>query len=173
MCFKALEGIEVRLERAFCFCNPKYCISSACGVKFISRTIANLNMNFITKRNLTAITYRMRSFYKFSNNEYRPMLIDVTVNYCEAEQGIFTSPLHKYLKTVWINYSNMFQTCPIPPGEYYIKNFNFRSHHLPSIAPAGRYLMNTTIRVQNNDIFINTSVYFYIANHGVLDLDIG
>lgn len=101
----------------------------------------------------------MKSYYKFSNNEYRPVYINIVTNFCDGMNSVF----QKYLFNMFGNYTNIFQPCPLWPGEYYIKNFNFAAQHLPSIIPAGRYLVNTSAYTQSNDWLFNTSVYFYIA----------
>lgn len=126
----------------------------------------------VTKRNVTTLTYHMKSFYKFSNNEYRPAFVDLTTDFCGAELGM-TSIMHSLLKDAWRNLTNIFRPCPFLCGEYYLKDFNFAAYHLPSIVPAGRYFINTTLRVQSNEFLGYTLIYFYINNHGVLDLEMG
>lgn len=115
----------------------------------------------------------MQSFYKFSNNEYRPMLFKVKDDYCSARPGLASLKLVNVLTKMWGNRTNMFQQCPYLPGEYYVKDFNFDASHLPSVIPAGRYLITSFVRTAFSEWFFNASVYFYVANHGILDLGVG
>lgn len=170
--FQALEGVKLRLERVVCFCNPKYCKWIECNIKFISRQVANLNMIANINRKITAANYTFKLYYKFSNNEYRPILMDLTADYCTKQPGVSALKLMNVLSTMWGNNTNIFQPCPFLPGEYYVKNWNFAASDLPSVVPAGRYLLNVTVRTESNDVF-NSSTYFYIANYGILDLNMG
>lgn len=112
----------------------------------------------------------MQSFYKHSNNEYRPMLIDFREDYCKS--FLKRSVLDVILKTV-DKYVNFNKPCPWPPGDYYVKDFNFGIKHVPSLVPEGRYLINITLYRQPDVFLYYTSVYFRITNYGILDLKVG
>lgn len=142
-------------------------------MKFKSRHVAALNVVAVFKRNITVLNYTMQSFYKFSNNEYRPILIHVRDNYCSEQQGLSSRKLVSLLATMFSNHTNIFQACPYLPGEYYIKDFNFGASHLPNVIPAGRYVITTVVRTEFNDLLFKISIYFSVANHGILDLGMG
>ena len=90
------------------------------------------------------------SFHKFSNNEYRPMLVDTQFDFCAIQNGIGSSPLYTVLMKMIENSTNFNRKCPLPPGEYYIKNFNLQAQHLPNIIPSGLYKVNFTMHTYNN-----------------------
>lgn len=115
----------------------------------------------------------MKMYYKFSNNEYRPVLMDVTVDHCADQPGSSSSIFVNLLKTMWYNKTNIFQQCPLSRGEYYIKDWNYSAADLPSVLPAGRYLIKASFRTEFNDLFLNASLYFNVENHGILDLNMG
>lgn len=144
-----------------------------CKVKFISWKVATLNVIGTLKKKITSMKVGMKAFYKFSNNEYRPILVDHTVDYCAVKEGLLSSPLYNFFEHVWANKTNLFQPCPLMPGEYYVKDWNFEAAHLPSIVPAGRYIFQSIFRMQSNYVLMNNSVYFYVANYGILDLAMG
>lgn len=146
-----------------------------CNVKFKSRQVANLNFVATLHRTIPALSFNMKGYYKFSNNEYRPILMDTTVDYCAEQPGTASAALKNFLKSIWRNSSNFFDKAPLCPmlrGEFYIKDWNFSASDLPSIMPSGRYLVNTTGYAPNGSVF-NTSMYFLIANYGILDLNMG
>lgn len=101
------------------------------------------------------------------------MGVDVTSEWCACQAGLVISPFHTLLQHIWANRTNLFRTCPLPPGSYYLKDWNFSSRDLPSILPAGRYLWNVTGHTEFNEWLFNGSIYFYIANYGIMDLNIG
>lgn len=170
-----MNGVRLRAEKAFCFCNPKYCQFTTCNIKVKSRHVANMNMIATVKQNLTNVQYTMKTFYQFSNNEYRPMLIDNTFNYCDDGKGVVSSSLLKYLQTVWGNSTNIFKPCPISPGEYYVKDWSFAASDLPSgVIPGGRYLVKTLLHTDDGKVsFLNTSLYFYVSNYGTTAWNLG
>lgn len=171
--FQALEGVKVRLERVVCFCNPKHCTWNTCKIKFKSRQIANFNILATLKTKHTVLDYNVKAYYQFSNNEYRPILLDVTDEYCSSLSGSSGSIFMSAVNRAWGNKSNIFQPCPYLPGEYFVKDWNLDASHLPSIIPAGRYLIKVIFRTEFHDLLYNMSVYFNVANHGVLDLGMG
>lgn len=171
---KASEGVRVRAEKVLCTCYPKYCSVNICKVKAISRDVVTMNFVVQLKRQVNAVIYATKFFYQFSSNEYRPSLIDITTDYCALKSGLYKSIGHDALVSVFGNTTNMFTSCPIEPGEYYVKNFTLATHHFPSIFPAGRYI--TKFFFYNKDtseMLGNTSFYFEIFYRGVLDLKMG
>lgn len=160
------------MERIICTCG-EYCNFTTCKVKFISRSIATANVIGTLKKPISAMRDSMKSYYKFSNNEYRPMLINYEYDFCDLQEGLYDSPLHTVLMKGFANYTNINRKCPFPPGEYYVKGLNLEARHLPSIIPAGRYLVNLTTYVQNHDWLYNISVYFSCTNYGTLDTSLG
>lgn len=130
-----------------------------------------MNLNFTVLRTLKSITYNVKTYYQFSNNEYRPTLVDITTDY--GDNTVYLKPgIHRIIENMMRNYSNIFTKCPFQPGEYYLKDWNFAAQHLPSVVPAGRYLANITLWVDSNFAY-HTATYFYVANHGILDLNFG
>lgn len=160
------------MERTNCSCNPKYCVFTRCNVKFVSWHNANLNFNFVLKRDLPDVKYSMKTFYKFSNNEYRPVYVDTSIDYCENEKSGLESVLQEVLKKAWHNKTNFFAKCPVRTGNYYLNDWNPTATDLPSIVPAGRYLFNTFVFNYKESV-LNTSVYFQVFNYGILDLNMG
>lgn len=132
-----------------------------------------MNLIVDVKRKLTVVKYAMKTYYQFSNNEYRPAYVDVKTDFCASQAGLLSSPMQNLLKKMWGNNTNIFTKCPLLPGVYYTKDWNFDANHLPNIMPAGRYLLNTSISVQFDDVLMNSSIYFHIANNGILDLNMG
>lgn len=127
----------------------------------------------VLKKKVTSLSYSMKTFYKFSNNEYRPALVHFTTDYCASYAGLFNSPVQNMFKKLWENKTNAFQPCPIMPGEYYLKDWHFDASSLPSIFPVGRYLTKNVFLTESNELVMNNSFYFYVANYGILDLNMG
>lgn len=132
-----------------------------------------MNLIVDVKRKLPVVKYAMKTYYQFSNNEYRPAYVDVKTDFCASQAGLLSSPMQNLLKKMWGNNTNIFTKCPLLPGEYYTKDWNFDANHLPNIMPSGRYLLNTSISVQFDEMLMNSSIYFHIANNGILDLNMG
>lgn len=164
------QRVKLRLERVRCKSDPTI-LSIECNVKFISREVANFNSNFKLLKPINYIGYRFQSFYKHSNNEYRPMLVDLRDEFCESyvKRSII---LNVMLKTIGDNI-NFNKSCPWSPGDYYVKDFNFAIEHMPSLVPEGRYLLNITVNDKSNIIIAYWEVYFRVTNYGILDLSVG
>ncbi len=164
------QGVKLRLERAVCKCDPAWC-STVCNIKFISRETAEYNALVKLYKKLTYIGYRIQTFHKASNNEYRPMLVDLRDDHCDsfAKRAKILDFLIKMLE----NHSNFNKPCPLYPGDYDIKNFNFSISHWPNFIPEGRYIVNITINREPNILLGYWQTYFYVVNHGILDLRVG
>ncbi len=165
--------MQLRLERTTCSCEPTTC-NVTCNVKFISRTRANFNTMVTLQKPLHSVIFHAKSFYKHSNNEYRPMLLDVQGEFCSAKSGSKKPIFLHLLLNVVENYSNIDQPCPWYPSEYFVKDFNFGIEHIPSMVPEGRYCMNVTLKTGEANRFVaNWHIYFRITNYGILDLKVG
>lgn len=140
--FARSDRVVGRLEKMLCNIKPNYC-HWTCKIKAKSRYDASMNTTLTLFRTATAIKYHSKAYYQFSNNEYRPMLLDIRVDYCAVEAGSVASVFQNVLKGIWGNRTNLFQHCPLAPGEYYIRDWNFVATDLPSIIPAGRYFIKT------------------------------
>ena len=116
--------MRVRFERITCNCNLELCEMKMCNVKFKSRNVTNLNLVIAIKKELPQLQLTMKSFYKFSNNEYRPMLVNTNYDQCAIQNGNGSSPFYTLLLKILVNTTNFYQKCPFLPGEYYIKDFN-------------------------------------------------
>lgn len=169
---QALEGVKLRLEKVLCECSPKYCSFITCNVKALSRQIATLNLAGLLTKTVSNPKYNTESFYQFSNNEYRPVYLHTSDDYCKNEAGTSKSPLHDLLKAALANYTNLFRSCPFVPAKYYLKGFNFDASHLPNVIPVGRYAMKTSV-YERNETIGNVTVYFQVHNYGILDLSMG
>lgn len=156
----------VRLERMVCR-GGKWSDVKICRVKFLSRNVATANFVGTLKKTATTMRFHFKTLFKFSNNEYRPMLVDSSVNFCQIQAGLYSSPLYTFLLNIMKNQTNLNCKCPIPPGEYYIKNVNFQAHHLPSIIPAGQYIANVTTFIEPDELIHNVLFYFAVVNYGV------
>ncbi|KAJ6636421.1 hypothetical protein Bhyg_15011 [Pseudolycoriella hygida] len=174
--FMEEQGIRLRLERVTCICDPKTCVSVTCGVKFVSRTVVTYNTELIVKRNVNRMLFHLKTFLKASNNEYRPMLINVQEELCDSKRaevkpGIVSNVVLNNLKDGVTNFQ---AKCPVTPGKYFAKDFNFGAKHLPSIFPEGRYLMEVNLSGPTSDKWIvSWKIYFNVKNYGVLDLNVG
>ncbi|KAJ6639771.1 hypothetical protein Bhyg_12518 [Pseudolycoriella hygida] len=169
----ALESVVLRTEKCVCDINPRYG-NSTCSTKVKSRNVTNVNASFTLIRKVEDLTYNAKTFYQFSNNEYRPMLIDVTMNFCANEKGIPSSPLHAVMRAIINDYTNFYDSCPFLPGKlYYVKDWNFVASDLPSVVPAGRYMLNFTFFCDRGQYCGNFGVYFRVDNHGILELNVG
>lgn len=167
------QGVKLRLERAECKCVPSLCRIDKCIVKFISRDRADLNIVMALLKPLTYLRYHIRSYYKNSNNEYRPMLLYIKDEFCKSYTNrTAISPVSILLKIVG-KYINFNMPCPWPPGTYFIKDFNFNIKDIPSFIPEGRHMLNFTVYFQPDVLLINFKVYFQVTNHGILDLRVG
>ncbi len=162
----------MRLERLVCVCGND-CTFKLCKVRFLSRDVATGNVILATKTTITAWNDYMKSYYKFSNNEYRPMLINSGYDFCAAQEDLANSPLNNLIINAIKNHTNWNRKCPFPPGEYYVKNLNLQAKHMISMIPAGRYLMNISSYIQSNVWLYNISVYGSVANYGIQDMNIG
>ncbi len=169
--FNTFQGVKMRLERAVCECDATWC-SAVCNIKFISRERAEYNTMVKLHKPLNYFGYRIQTFHKASNNEYRPMLLDVSDDYCESYVKHKHSTILAFSMKMLGNHTNIFKPCPWYPGEYYIQNFNFSIGHWPSFIPEGRYILNFTINKQAN-ILGYWQTYFNVVNHGTLDLRVG
>lgn len=165
------QGVKLRLERTKCKCAPDSC-SVVCSVKFISREIANFNVVVKLLKQVNYLEYHLKSYYKHSNNEYRPMMINFKDEFCKS----YRSPLataHLFLAIIG-NATNANKPCPFNTGNYYVKDFNFSIKHWPSsFIPEGRHLINFTVYSQPNTFLANIEVYFEVINHSTLDLRVG
>lgn len=106
------------------------------------------------------------------------MLIDIQEDYCAVAAGKKQSVIQGVIAKILGTHTNMYEACPIRPGEYYIRNFNFAIKHIPSMIPEGRYFMNITLNGRHsnsstNGFIANARVYFHVTNYGTLDLNIG
>lgn len=169
-----MQGIKIRLERIVCICG-NYCTFKICNVKFISRDVANANVKLVLKREGLAYKFTFKTFYQFSNNEYRPILVssNAQIDYCAIQAGKYNSPLHTAIMNVLGNHTNINRKCPFPPGEYFVTDLNAQVTHLPNIVPSGRYLINSTAYQQFNDWVYNISIYVTISNYGTTDFGMG
>lgn len=167
-----MDGVVVRLEKMLCKIKPKYG-SLVCKIKPKSRNDASMSVNVTLIRKLTAMTYHCTGYYQFSNNEYRPMILNVKTDFCAAQSGLLDSLYQNVFTHIWRNKTNIFQNCPIPPGYYYLKDWNFVAADLPNIIPAGRYLVVTDFFANSDELAASTSTYFRVENHGILDMNVG
>lgn len=124
------------------------------------------------RKKVSSFKFTVKMFYKFSNNEYRPVFIDTEIDFCAVQAGNQNSPVYDVIMGAYANYSNLNQKCPFLPGQYYVRNLNFEARYLPSIFPAGRYLINST-GISSNVWMYNTSIYFSVVNHGIQDWSMG
>lgn len=163
----------MRWERVKCKCAPEVCRILKCRVNFISRDRADVNILGTLFKPLSYIRYRLRAYYKHSNNEYRPMHADIRDDYCKSFPNRSSiTPLGILLNIVG-EHTNMNKPCPWPTGDYYIKDFNFLPKHLPSLIPEGRHMLNFTVYSEQNAVMCNAELYFSVSNYGILDLRIG
>lgn len=132
-----------------------------------------MSAHYILASTITSLKYHSKAYYQFSNNEYRPMLFNVRVDYCAAEAGTELSVFHDAFRGIFRNHTNAFQPCPLVPGDYYVEDWNFVATDLPSVIPAGRYLIRTRFATVSDEFIATTAVYFRIENHGILDLNVG
>lgn len=80
------------------------------------------------------MNFRVKTYYKFSNNEYRPALIDTSVDICAAQSGLYSSPLFNVFKNVVGNTTNFLDhNCPYPPGTYYVIDMRPDATMFPSV----------------------------------------
>lgn len=168
-----LQGVKLRLERIKCNCAATFC-RAECSVKLISREKANISGLMILFKQLHYVEYHMKTFYKHSNNEYRPMLLVLRDDFCRSYGN--PSPLTplNIMLTAFGNTSNLNQPCPWNPGEYYVKKFDFSIKHWPtSFVPEGRYILNFTGFHQPDAFLVYYEIYFEIINRGILDLRVG
>ncbi len=142
-----------------------------CNVKFISRDIANFNTFWNLLNQTNYIGYRVQTFYKHSNNEYRPMLVDYRGEYCESY--VKGSTMISYVLNALGEHINFNKPCPWSPGDYYVKDFNFGIKHVPSLIPEGRYMINITLNTESNIIVAYWQIYARVTNYGTLDLNVG
>src|SRR5262249_33099908 len=77
-----LQGLTARWEKVLCKCNSTICTVKLCKVKAIARNVTNANIALTLKTKISAKKVRVTSYYKFSNNEYRPMLIVGEYDFC-------------------------------------------------------------------------------------------
>lgn len=158
--------MTVRLQRLICR-GGKSLEFKTCSIKFIARNVAAGTSVWLLKKEMSVSTFSLKTYFKFSNNEFRPMGIDSSFEYCGISNGFYTSPLFNFVKNIIKNYTNIYEKCPVPVGEYYIRNFNFQAQHLPMIVPAGQYLANMSLHIQSNEFLANFLVYFSVTNYGI------
>ncbi|KAJ6640215.1 hypothetical protein Bhyg_12965 [Pseudolycoriella hygida] len=169
----SLEGVVLRTEKLVCDINPMYG-NIKCSTKTKSRNVTHVNMNLTLSHKVETVTYNIKTFYQFSNNEYRPMLIDSTMDFCKNQKGIEHSPLHAAFKKTLITLMNVYEACPFLPGKvYYIKDWNFVASDLPSLVPAGRYVLKAQFFGGHNEYALTFAIYFRVENYGILDLKVG
>lgn len=161
------------MEKMYCSISSKYGTVKVCNVKLKSRDLVTANAIFDLKKVVTAVHFQMRTYYKYSNNEYKPTLINANEDVCAVKEGLYISPLYNFVHAFYGKYSNMFsQKCPFLPGEYYVKDFNLQATELPGIFPHGQFLVNHTVFAQFNDWLFNVSAYFQVTNYGVQDFNL-
>lgn len=100
------------------------------------------------------------------------MLIDVQDEWC----GVYATKRYSVIQNVILkalgSHTNINRPCPMNPGVYYIKDYNFRMNDIPSIIP-GRYILNVTVHGQSKKFMAYWAVYFHVTNYGLLDLSVG
>lgn len=165
------QGVKLRLERVLCKCSPTFC-SVECKIKFISRERADYNMLMKLLKPLQHIEYHMDTYYKHSNNEYRPMLIVLRDDYCKSYPSRSSLNALGLLLIAYGNHTNINKPCPWNPGDYYVKDFNLSIKHWPIFVPEGRHKLNFTVYSQAVFV-VYFEVYFEVKNHGILDLRVG
>lgn len=172
MNIRFLQGIAIRLEKVICSSGILF-THTACNIKLKSRDVAEMNIIGLLRKKVSSFIFTIKMFFKFTNNEFRPVFIDTEIDYCAAQAGILNSQVHKMIMNAFANYSNFNRRCPFLPGEYYVKGLNLRPQHLPSMFPVGLYLINSTAHTRHNEWIYNTSIYISIKYHGVNDFSMG
>lgn len=141
-------------------------------MKFVSRNKSTANIAGDLKEKASALVTHIRTFFKASNNEYRPQGIDTRFDYCATQEGIRSSILNNLIRKAIANYTNVVRRCPLTPGNYYIKDWSIDPRQLPSLIPVGRYLVNLTNYIDNNEFLWYLLLYFNVANYGIQDMSL-
>ena len=134
---------KFRLERIVCVCVPSF-TDITCNVKFLSRHVAQANGVAILKKEITSAKVTFNTYYKFSNNEYRPSLFETELDLCALQSGLYNTPLFTVFKNAILNISSFMDdngnttnimdlNCPFPPGTYYLKDWSPDSKLIPSV----------------------------------------
>lgn len=82
-------------------------------------------------------------YYKFSNNEYRPFMINVWEDFCGYMNGDKKNLVIGIIYPNIREYTNMNHTCPYKPGLNFVTMYNLSIHDfvLDFIIPSGRYYL--------------------------------
>lgn len=114
----------------------------------------------------------LRSFYKSSNNEYRPQGVDIRFDFCAAQTGLSSSLMNNLIRNSIRNYSNVVRRCPYPRGDYYLKDWSLDIREIPSLIPTGRFLINSTNYMDNDEFLWYILLYFNVVNRGIQDMSV-
>lgn len=161
------------MERVMCTCNPKHCTLTMCKMKFISRYLSTFNIAYVTHETIKSLSYQTKLFYQYSNNEFRPILIDMRVKMFSVNNETSKSVLQSLFARIIANHTNIDRPCPLPPGEYYATNVSVGAIHLPSLLPEGRYKIHLSNIGPLEEILSHVTFLFEIKNYGILDLKMG
>lgn len=161
------------MERVMCTCNPKHCSITICKIKFLSRNLNTFNIAYVTHEPIKSLTYQTKLFYQYSNNEFRPFLIDMRIEMCSVNNKTSKSLMQAVFAEIVKNHTNMNRPCPLPPSEYYFTNISVGAIHLPSLLPEGRYKLRLTNVGVLEEILSRFTFLFQIKNYGILDLRMG
>ncbi|KAG4067636.1 hypothetical protein HA402_005408 [Bradysia odoriphaga] len=144
-----------------------------CKMNFLSRHRNTFSIAYVTHHTIKILNYRSKMFYQYSNNEFRPFLIDMRVEMCSVNNRTSKSLLQSVFAGIVKNHTNMDAHCPLPPAEYYFKNVSVGAANLPSLLPEGRYKLRLTNMGEMDEILSSFYFFFQIKNYGILDLRMG
>lgn len=146
------------------FPNTSFSVTK-CKVKLLRHDRLFVDVEGSIHHTITSAFVHFRVFYKFSSNEYRPLLFDVWEDFCAYMNGaknniIFNRWYPKFRQYISFNHS-----CPYHPGMLLVKMSNVSLDIFTPIqfVPSGRYRIDVSV----HDSYKGTCVFMLKVYAGI------
>lgn len=136
----------------------------------MNRDRMRVHMEATFNRTLESIFVHSSIFHQFSNNEYRPFLLNVWEDFCGYMRGDKRNMYLNLLAPLFMKNINFNHTCPYHPGMYLVKFDNVSVSDLDTIKiiPAGRYRLELSYHIGFKGPFLLThKIYYSVSDHRI------
>lgn len=141
-----------------------------CMAKSLSQQHVRADVQVTLNRTIKSIFLRERIYMQFSNNEYRPLLLDRTEDFCAYMKGDLSNILLSRLYPTFTQFTNLNHTCPYHPGLYIVKisNLTISSVAPTMLVPSGRYRIEIGVYDEfNGPMLFKAHIYGSVSDHRV------
>lgn len=159
------------MERVECVRIPNSILSvKRCVAKSLSRDRIHVDGLGVVSRTINTTFIHVSVYYQFSNNEYRPFLINKWEDLCGYFRGEMGNFLIAFIYPVIRDYTNIGHTCPIKADSYYfkIKNESINMFNYDQLVPAGRYRIDIDAHEGfEGKQFLKIKIYGSVSDHRI------